>query len=136
MGYETYFWVLQRWYQDGAATPACPRCGADENAQYMWLCPDPAVFFVWALLMSSFSWWLESVHTATDITYWIIQCLTEWRSLLPLSLVITDLPGLSQAIAAQDQMGWQICFEGSIAVEWAGVQEAHFRWLGCRNTGK
>jgi hypothetical protein len=83
-------------------TPACPRCGADENAHHVWLCPEPAVFIVCALLMSSFSVWLESVHTATEITYWITQCLTEWQSLLPLSLVITDLPGLLQAIAAQD----------------------------------
>jgi hypothetical protein len=57
----------------------------------------------------------------------------------PLSPVITVLPGLVQAIAAKDRMGWPAFFEGCIAgpVEWAGVQEAqHFLWLGHRNTDK
>ena len=46
------------------------------------------------------------------------------------------MPGLLQAIAAQDRIGWLAFFEGCIAVKWAGVQEAHFLWLGRRNTGK
>jgi hypothetical protein len=46
------------------------------------------------------------------------------------------MPGLLQAIAAQDRIGWLAFFEGCIAIEWAGVQEAHFVWLGRRNTGK
>jgi hypothetical protein len=86
--------------------------------------------------MSS-SAWLESVNTANNITYWIIQCLMEWRSNEPSSLVHTDMPGLLLAIlAAQDRIGWLAFFEGCSAVEWSGVQEAHFLWLGCRNTGK
>jgi hypothetical protein len=32
-----------------------PRCGLPENARHVWLCQEPAVYFVWALLMSSFS---------------------------------------------------------------------------------
>jgi hypothetical protein len=117
-------------------TSDCPRCGFVENARHVWLCQEPAVFFVWALLMSSFSLWMESVHTANDIAYWIIQRLTEWRSPLPFSPIHTDLPGLSQAIEAQDQIGWLPFFEGCITIEWAGVQEAHYLWLGRRNTGK
>jgi hypothetical protein len=46
------------------------------------------------------------------------------------------MPGLLQAIAAQDRIGWLAFFEGCIATEWAGVQEAHFVWLRWRNTGK
>jgi hypothetical protein len=86
-------------------TPACPRCGIAENARHVWLCQDPAVFFVWALLMSALSDWMESVNTATEITFWIIRRLTEWRSAKPLSQVHTDLPGLFQAIVAQDHIG-------------------------------
>jgi hypothetical protein len=48
----------------------------------------------------------------------------------------TYLPGLLQAIQAQDRMCWLAFFEGCIAEEWAGVQHAHFLWLGRRNTGK
>jgi hypothetical protein len=36
-------------------TPACPRCGDSEHVRHVWLCQDPAVFCLWALLMSSFS---------------------------------------------------------------------------------
>jgi hypothetical protein len=36
------------------------------------------------------------------------------------------MPGLLLAIAAQDRISWLAFFEGCIAVEWAGVQEAHF----------
>jgi hypothetical protein len=117
-------------------TADCPRCGQSENARHVWLCPDPDVYFVWALLMSSSIDWLTSIHTATEITYWIIQRLTEWRSQDPFSIANTELPGLLQAIDAQDRMGWLAFFEGCIAVEWAGVQQAHFLWLGRRNTGK
>jgi hypothetical protein len=117
-------------------TPDCPRCGDSENARHVWRCQDPSVFFVWALLMSSFSSWLESVRTAPEIIFWIIRRLTEWRSSEPLSIARTDLPGLIEAIEAQDRIGWLAFFEGCIAKEWAGVQEAHFIWLGRRNTGK
>jgi hypothetical protein len=86
--------------------------------------------------MTSFSKWLESVHTATDVIYWIIQRLTEWRSSAPFSPIQTDLPNLLEAIEAQDRIGWLAFFEGCIAVEWAGVQDVHFLWLGRRNTGK
>jgi hypothetical protein len=80
--------------------------------------------------MTSFSKWLESVHTATDVIYWIIQCLTKWCSSASFSLIQTDLPGLLEAIEAQDQIGWLAFFEGCIAVKWAGIQDAHFLWLG------
>jgi hypothetical protein len=54
---------------------------------------------------------------------------TAWLAAYP-------MPGLLQAIAAQDCMGWLAFFEWCIAVEWAGVQEAHFIWLGRCNTSK
>ena len=65
---------LVRWKEQ--PTLDCPRCGEQENARHVWTCQEPAVFFVWALLMFAFSKWLESVHTAKGVTYWIIQRLT------------------------------------------------------------
>jgi hypothetical protein len=118
-------------------TPDCPRCGDSKNARHVWLCQEPAVFFVWDLLMSSFSSWLESVCTAPEIIFWIIHRLTEWRSSEPHYTARSDLPGLLEAIhAAQDRLGWLAFFEGCIPFKWADVQEAHFIWLGRRNTGK
>jgi hypothetical protein len=118
-------------------TPACTACcGLAENARHVWLCQDPVVFFVWALLMSALSDWMVSVNTATEMTFWIILHITEWRSSEPLSQVHTGLPGLFQAMAAQDHIGWLAVFEGCIAPEWTGVQDAHYLWLGRRNTGK
>jgi hypothetical protein len=120
---------MVKWKEQPAV--ACPRCGKDENARHVWLCQEPAVFFVWALLMSSLSaWLLESVHTAMATIFWIIRHLESFSS------VCTDLPGLSQVIKAQDSIGWQAFFEGCIAIKWAGVQDTHFLWLGRRNTGK
>jgi hypothetical protein len=123
-------------WKEQPTTSACPGCGKVENARHLWLCQEPAVFFVWVLLMFSFSAWLEAIHTANDVTFWVIQLYTERQSPLPLSRAYTDMPGLMQAIDAQDCMGWLAFFEGCIAVEWAGVQEAHFIWLGHRNAGK
>ena len=77
-----------------------PRCGEHENARYVWTCQEPAVSFVWALLMSTFSKWLQSVHTAKDFTYWIIQRLTKWGSSEPFSNAQSNMPGLLQAIDA------------------------------------
>jgi hypothetical protein len=86
--------------------------------------------------MYSLSAWLESVHTATEIIFWIIRRLTEWRSQKSLSPIRTDLPGLRQALEAQYSIGWQAFFEGCIAIKCAGIQDTHFLWLGRRNTGK
>jgi hypothetical protein len=87
--------------------------------------------------MSLFSPWLTSIHTANEVTFWVNQGLTEWHSSQPFSVVHRTIrPGLLQAIKAQDSVGWLAFFQGCIAIEWAGVQEAHFIWLGHRNTGK
>jgi hypothetical protein len=127
--------MLVRWKEQ--PTPDCPRCTLPENLRHVWKCQEPAVFFVWALLMSLLSNWMQKVHAAKDIAFWIIQCLTEWRTSELFSTAQSDMPGLLQAIAAQDRIGWWLAFfEGCIAIEWAGVQEAHFLWLGHRNTGK
>jgi hypothetical protein len=110
---------LVKWKEQLTADWPC--CTLHENVRHVWLCQEPAVFFVWALLMSLLSKWLVSVHTAKDITCWIIQRLTEWRSSEPLSPAQSDMPGLLQAIAAQDRIGWLAFFKGCVAVEWAGV---------------
>jgi hypothetical protein len=79
----------------------------------------------------------QHASAAKDIIFWIIQRLTEWRTSEPFSTAQSDMPGLLEAIAAQDRIGWLAFFEGCIAIEWAGLQEAqHFLWLGRRNTGK
>jgi hypothetical protein len=80
--------------------------------------------------------WLLSTRFRYQCRFWIIRRLTEWRSAEPRSPIHTDFPGLQQAIEAQDRIGWLAFFEGCIVVEWVGVQEAHYIWLGCRNTGK
>jgi hypothetical protein len=87
-------------------TPACPRCGLIEDARHIWQCQEPAVYFVWALLVSALSDWMISVNTANDVAFWIIRRLTEWRSAEPRSPIHMDLPGLQQAIEAQDRIGW------------------------------
>jgi hypothetical protein len=56
---------MMKWKEQ--ATSKCPRCGEHENARHVWLCQDPAVYFVWYLLMASFSAYLESLHTKNDI---------------------------------------------------------------------
>jgi hypothetical protein len=69
MGIQAHFRFLQCWHKngemEGTTNAGLPHCGQIENARHVWLCPEPAVFFVWALLMSSFSDWLTSLHTAT-----------------------------------------------------------------------
>jgi hypothetical protein len=60
-------------WREEQPTPGCPWCGLTENVKHAWLCQKPAVFFVRALLKSSLRSWLESVHTANEITFWIIQ---------------------------------------------------------------
>jgi hypothetical protein len=50
-------------------------------------------------------------NRSTEIIFWIIRRLTEWRSQESLSLIRTDLPGLRQAIEAQDSIGWQAFFD-------------------------
>jgi hypothetical protein len=117
-------------------TSVSTHCGMPPNAHHVWLCCESAVFFIWALTMSSFSTWLEAVHsTATDIIYWIIQCLTKWRSSEPFSPANTDLPDLLHTIEVQFRMDWLVFFKGWIAVEGAGIlQQAHFLWPRLRNT--
>jgi hypothetical protein len=140
LGFKTHVGILVHhavWWNEQPILD-CLCCDQPENAQHAWQCRDPAVFFVcWALLMSSLSKWLAKVHAANDVIHWIIQRLTKWRSSEPFSSPAqSDMPGPLQAISAQDRIGWLAFFEGCIAIEWVGVQEDHFVWLGCRNTGK
>jgi hypothetical protein len=81
---------LVQW-REQQASPACPRCDLTEDTRHVWLCREPAVFFIWALLKSFFSNWLVLVHTDTAIIYWIIRHLTKWRSSDPFSPIYTDL---------------------------------------------
>ena len=87
--------------------------------------------------LCAFNKWLDSVHHSTkDITYWIILHFTGWPSYEPFSHAQSNMPGLLQGIDAHDRIGWLAFFKGCTAVKWAGVQEAHFIWLGRSNTGK
>jgi hypothetical protein len=75
-----------------------------------------------------FSVWLETVHTATDIAYWIIPAPTECRKFVTLSCYYRPIRFGAQAIAAQDRNGLVSIFR-CIVVEWAGVQEVTAAWL-------
>jgi hypothetical protein len=139
MGLETYVWFLRRWHKacqmEGATNSRMPslrlvrKCEthmALQGASHLLCMGSSHVLRAW----------LEKMNTATYGIVWIIQRLTEWRSSKPFSPIHTDLPGLQEAIEAQDCIGWLAFFEGCIAVGWTGIQEAHFLWLGLRNTGK
>lgn len=63
----------------------------------------------------------------------------QWMAKLwTFSISNTNLPGLLQAIEADDQMGWLAFLKVTLPLNggYGGIQEAHFLWLRCRNTGK
>ncbi len=47
-----------------------------------------------------------------------------------------NFPDFNAAVQSQDALGWQAFFEGCLAVEWEGVQNAYLLWLGSKWTRK
>ena len=47
-----------------------------------------------------------------------------------------DHPGLAQALVQQDLIGWTSAIEGRWGTLWAPLQDAYYKFLNCRRSGR
>jgi len=85
--------------------------------------------------MDDFRVWLASKGTNMAVTDAIIDRLLAWRSGQPAPAIKSRLRGLAEAIAEQDDIGWNSAFEGRWSTKWLAIQDLHFKNNHLRRSG-
>ena len=77
-----------------------------------------------------------SQKTEPSICSTICNNLLAWRSHTEPTRTTSHFRGLAGALEAQTIIGWKALLEGFIAIEWSGVQDAYYQWVGNRRSGR
>jgi hypothetical protein len=114
------------------STPSCLRCGAIEDAAYVWICSDPAATNIWNESLEQLESWLHLVNTDPEISEAIMYHLCLWRS----GTSITKKVMLSDILDKQSKIGFYNFITGWLSVEWELAQESYYNLIGSRRSGK
>ena len=115
-------------------TDHCPRCGEQETTRHVWRCRSPEAVQVWQKSVAALARELGRLQTAPAIIDAIKSRLLAWKSYDVLPTYQTTFPGLSEAIANQDDMGWDNFLEGTIVKNWQSIQATYYHFLQSRKT--
>jgi hypothetical protein len=107
------------------STPACPRCGQDEDAEHVWLCQQTEVQQMWEVAMEEVASWLRIQGTQPEISTAIINGLNAWRNNSNVQYDDYDKE-VSTAATLQHQSGWKNFFEGRPNIHWATISSKPF----------
>jgi hypothetical protein len=105
---------MARWRQ--RESPACPRCGAFEDATHVWKCHGLDTDQVWENSLDRLQDWMESQDTDPDLVTLLIDMLCSWRDETP--LLNTPAYGLELLVIRQQELGGQALLEGRMSYEW------------------
>ena len=115
----------------------CPRCGKRETARHVWRCQDPEARLVKSRGMLGIRKFLIEEETQPDMSRIIMACLTSWSMDTSRYPQRTSNAEIREALDIQDQgIGWTSFFEGCIAMEWTKIQEAYYKRIGSRKSGR
>ena len=116
----------------------CPRCGAaNETTTHILQCPCKSACEVWDASLESLEEWLIKKKTCPDLRRLLVQILNQWRQGKEVSDITNyDFEGCTKVFPSQHTIGWRQVMGGCLSLEWARAQDAYFRWLGIRRTGK
>ena len=115
----------------------CPRCGKRETARHVWRCQDPEARLVKSRGMLGIRKFLIEEETQPDMSRIIMARLTSWSMDTSRYPQRTSNAEIREALDIQDQgIGWTSFFEGCIATEWTKIQEAYYKRIGSRKSGR
>ena len=114
----------------------CPRCGTpDENTQHVTTCKDRDATDLWNAQLNDLMRWMQRRGTKPQITNTIIAGLRTWRLALP-SLQDDDRRWDGICLQEQNEIGWFNFLQGRLSLEWRAKQEAYYKAMGLRRTGR
>ena len=114
----------------------CPRCGLpDETIQHVIACKDTDATDIWNEQLNDLLQWLQRRGTKPQITNTIIAGLRTWRLDLP-SLHMNDRRWDGICLQEQNELGWFSFLQGRLSLHWRIRQEAYYKTMGFRRTGR
>ena len=117
--------------------PRCPRCGAAvESADHVLQCSHPEAKALWHEALARLDRWMALRHTQPTVARFILDHLRAWVEDTEYVAPFTSVPGLREAVTDQAQMGWTAAVMGFWSNHWAEIQQAHYRFLGKRYSGR
>ena len=126
---------MARWNQWPQSN--CPRCSSEnETNTHVILCPEETATHTWLTAIHRLRQWMLSQKTEPGICRAICSNLLSWRSNTEPTRNTSYFRGLAAALQAQATIGWKALLAGFIAIEWSGVQEAYYQWVGSRRSGR
>ena len=116
----------------------CPRCGAEnETTTHILQCPCKSAQGVWDKSLLTLEEWLRCHSTCPDLRKLLLQILDQWRrGSGVVSLNDFEFERCEGVFVSQEAIGWRPMMGGCFSLEWAKAQDAYFKWLGVRKTGK
>jgi hypothetical protein len=96
--------------------------------------PTPKANKVWIRSIEILWRELGRLQTAPEITQTISQRLLSWKQTENLPPYQSNFPGLQELITQQDELGWEMFLEGTIAKEWQSVQATYYLFIHSRKS--
>jgi hypothetical protein len=106
-------------------SPACPRCGLEEDTEHVWTCQQPEAQQKWEEAVDALSYYLRTQSTKPEISTAIIDGLNGWRNNSKVDYDTYDHEVLLAA-ETQDKSGWKHFFEGRPNFHWVKLQSRYF----------
>ena len=107
-----------------------------EDAAHVWQCKEEQALEVWDKSIEALHLWLMDQQTQPGIQEAICNGLRAWKYGTEHPPVASHFAQLQEAIHLQDQISWQALLEGCLSLEWQGVQQHYYLWMGIRKTGR
>ena len=107
----------------------------DEDATHVIRCY--AVTSLWPLAIKPLTMWLTKADTPSHIMAALLERIRAWytSSTLSCHCIAHCTPGLAATIQAQNSIGWQLFFEGSLATEWELLLDWYFNSTNSKRSG-
>ena len=117
---------------------SCPRCiHPEENTTHVLLCQGEGIIEHRQSALEEIHIWMKSVHTQSDIAYFIYKGLQAWlsRGSIIFNLDDTIDPSIFTAYKYQLLVGWEAILHGFISQRLVICQQDHYSEMSSRKLG-
>jgi Reverse transcriptase (RNA-dependent DNA polymerase) len=121
----------------GQLVTECALCGCRESGQHLLRCIGREKQIT--TLLQKFETFLGELKTEEKITKYMVNALTNWISMSNHHQVLTpdeiEESEISEAVWAQESVGWHLFVRGIIVKEWSSLQEKHLEQNNVKSLG-